>query len=183
MVFKLKLLPWLLLSTALAAPGVRAENCRLWLSQSRIDYGGIRREVFVERAAVTLGTRSLNLNVVCTAPTVMALRFNGVAADAQGFRFGHLGRFRLSLKHAQVDGRAVEGTAAHLSGEPVGGQLLPGQAWVAWAAGVAVVGRRMTALVDIDTDLPSAALDVRGETGLEGQGSFELVSPVVPPSQ
>ncbi|NVZ68263.1 hypothetical protein [Pseudomonas costantinii] len=183
MAVKLKSLPFVVLCTVLAAPDARAENCRLSVSQPRIDYGVIRREDPVERASLALGTRALHVNVLCTEPAAMALRFIGVSADGQGFRFGRQGRFRLSLKHAQMDGRAVEWAATHLPGEPASGQLLPGQTLVARAAGLPVVGRRLTAQVDIDTELPSAALEVRSETRLEGQGSFELVSLPVPPNQ
>ncbi|MFL1489959.1 DUF1120 domain-containing protein [Pseudomonas antarctica] len=183
MAAKLIGLPLALFCTVLAAPGAWAENCQLSVSQSRIDYGAIRRDAFVERASMVLGTRSLHVNVLCTEPAPMALRFIGVAADGQGFMFGRQGRFRLSLKHTQVDGRAVDWAATHLPGEPVSGQLLPGQTLVARAAGLPVVGLRLTARVDIDTELPADALEVRSETRLEGQGSFELVSSAAPPSQ
>ena len=172
-----------LLCALLAAPDVQAENCRLSLSQPRIDYGDVRRHARVENASMALGTRSLSINVICAEPAAMALRFVGVAADGQGFRFGRQGRFSLSLKHAQVDGRAVGWAAAHSSGEAGNGQLLPGQTLVARAAGLALVGRRLSVQVDIDTELPADALAVRGETHLEGLGSFELVSLAVPPSQ
>ena len=85
---------------------------------------------------------------------------------------------RLTLRHAQVDGRAVNWRMAHLPGETASGQLLPGQVLVAGSP-----GKRLTAQVDIDTDLPSDALQVRSETILEGLGRFELVSPAVPLSR
>lgn len=176
-------LPLMVLCTVLAVPQAWADNCRLSVSQPRIDYGVIRREEPVERASMVLGTRTLHLNVVCAEPAAMALRFIGVAADGQGFQFGRQGRFRLSLKHAQMDGHAVGWTAAHLPGEPASGQLLPGQTLMARVAGMPMVGRRLTAQVDIDAELPADALQVRNETRLEGQGSFELVSPAVQPSQ
>ena len=96
-----------LFCSLLMAQGVRAENCRLSVSQPRIDYGVIRREAFVESTTLALGTRTLHLNVACAQPSVMALRFIG-AADGQGFRFDRQGRMRMHLRHAQVDGRAVE---------------------------------------------------------------------------
>lgn len=159
----------------LAVPHARAENCHLSLSQSRIDYGAVRPEVVEASAPVVLATRTFNVTVLCVEPAAMALRFVAVAADGQGFRFGREGRFRLSLKHAQVDGRAVDWSDS--------GQLLPGHALIARAAGLPVAGRRLTTQVDIDTELPFEALAVRAQTHLEGQGSFELVSQAVPPSQ
>ena len=171
-----------LFCSLLMAQGVRAENCRLSVSQPRIDYGVIRREAFVESTTLALGIRTLHLNVACAQPSVMALRFIG-AADGQGFRFDRQGRMRMHLRHAQVDGHAVEWEVAHLPGETVSGQLLPGQVLVARAAGQTVLGRRLTAQVDVDIDLPSDALQVRSQTRLEGQGTFELVSPAVPLSR
>ena len=177
MVAKFNGIALVLLCTMLMAQGARAENCRLSISQSRIDYGVIHREALVERPSVALGTRTLHLNVLCTEPSAMALRFTG-AAEGQGFRFGRQGRLRLTLRHAQVDGRAVDWRLAHLSGETASGQLLPGQVLVAGSP-----GKRLTAQVDIDTDLPPDALQVRSETILEGVGRFELVSPPVPLSR
>ncbi|WP_057006415.1 hypothetical protein [Pseudomonas trivialis] len=172
-----------LLCTALAAPGAWAENCRVSLSRSSIDYGAIRREALAESHQRLLATRSLHLDVVCTEPASMGLRFIGVAADGQGFRFGRQGRYRLTLRQARLDGHAVGWMAAHLPGEPAGGQLMPGQTLMARVAGMPMIGRRLTAQVDIHADLPADALDVRSETRLEGEGSFELISSVAPLSR
>lgn len=176
-------LPLALSCMLLATLDAQAENCRLSLSQSHIDYGAIRRDAVVDNAAVVLATRTFNLTVLCVEPAAMALRFVAAPADGQGFRFGREGRFRLRLKHAQVDGRAVGWVSAQAPDESAKGQLLPGQALIARAAGAPVAGRRLTAQVDIDTELPFDALMVRGEARLEGQGSFELISQAVPPSQ
>lgn len=175
--------PLALFCTLLAPLDAMAENCHLSLGQPRIDYGQIRRDALVETTTVVLATRSLSVNVLCAEPAAMALRFVGAAADGQGFRFGREGHLRLSIKHAQVDGRTVGWSAAHVPGEADRGQLLPGQVLVARAAGMPVVGRRLTAQVDIDTQLPFDALSVRRETHLEARGIFELVSPAVQPSQ
>ncbi|WP_248731007.1 hypothetical protein [Pseudomonas sp. MWU13-2517] len=177
MAVKLKCTGFALFCAVWMVQGARAENCRLSLSQSRIDYGVVHREALLESPSVTLGTRTLHLNVLCAEPSAIALRFIG-AADGQGFRFGQQGRLRLSLKHARMDGRAVDWALAHLPGEAARGQLLPGQVLVAGA-----VGKRLTAQVDVDTDVPADAFQVRYQTVLESQGSFELVSPAVPLSR
>lgn len=176
-------LPLALLCMLLAALDAQAENCRLSLSQSRIDYGPIYRDAVVENAAVVLATRTFSMTVLCAEPAAMALRFVAAPADGQGFRFGREGRLRLRLKHAQVDGRAVGWSSAQAPDESASGQLLPGQALIARVSGVPVTGRRLNAQVDIDTELPFDALMVRTQAHLEGQGRFELVSPAVPPSQ
>ncbi|TFF07373.1 hypothetical protein EXW72_15030 [Pseudomonas sp. BCA14] len=174
---KLKCTGFALFCAVWMVQGARAENCRLSLSQSRIDYGVVHREALLESPSVTLGSRTLHLNVLCAEPSAIALRFIG-AADGRGFRFGQQGRLRLSLKHAQMDGRAVDWALAHLPGEAARGQLLPGQVLVARA-----VGKRLTAQVDVDTDVPADTFQVRYQTVLESQGSFELVSPAVPLSR
>ena len=176
MAAKLKGMGVVLCCALLLPQAVLAENCRLSVSQSRIDYGVIRPLALLQSPTVALDTRTLHLNVVCAEPATMALRFVG-AAEGQDFRFGQQGRLRLSLKHALVDGRAVEWVAA---GDAASGRLLPGQLLVARAAGMAVTGRRLTAQVDIDTDLPAAALQVRNQVELEGHGRFEVVSPAAP---
>ncbi|WP_251029351.1 hypothetical protein [Pseudomonas fluorescens] len=177
--------PVLLCFTVLLANEAQADTCRLSLSQPRVDYGVIHRTERIEGASgrQSLGKRTLHLNVVCTDPSVMALRFNGMPADGHGFQFGRQGRFTLSLKQTQVDGRDIEWAVAQLPSEPASGRLLPGQTLVARASGTRVTGRRLTAQVEIDVDLPSAALAVRNETLLEGLGGFELVSLAVPPSR
>ncbi len=167
-----------LLWVVLVATQAQAENCRMTLSEPRVDYGVIRpSQVSSGRATVTLDTpRTLYLSVLCTAPSAMALRFSGAAADAQGFRFGRQGRFTLSLRQAQVDGRPVAWQPDDVSS----GQLLPGRALYASAGGTPVTGRRLTAQVEIAVQLPADALSVRREMLLEGHGQFELVSPAVP---
>jgi len=112
----------------LMAQGVRAENCRLSVSQPRLDYGVIRREAVVQSTSVALGTRTLHLNVVCTQPSMIALRFIG-AADGQGFRFDRQGRMRLSLKHAQVDGRASSGGWRTCPVKPSAGRCCRARSW------------------------------------------------------
>ena len=163
---------YVLLFVVMLANEARADNCRVSLSQPRVDYGVIRH---AERGQpqIALGTRTFRLSVACEAPVSMALRFTGVPAGAQGFRFGRQGHFTLSLQSAQVDGKPVELMRPRLSDEPAPGRLLPGHTLVAQVAGVPVHGRRFTALVNVETFLPIALLAVRDETIFEGQGGFE----------
>lgn len=168
---------WLLLA-ALLGGQVHAEDCRMTLSEPRVDYGVIRAtQASSGSATVRLDTqRTLHLSVLCTNPSAMALRFSGVAADAQGYQFGRQGRFTLSLRQAQVDGSPV----SWQPDETASGRLLPGRTLFANAGGVAVTGRRLTAQVEIEVQLPADALAVRREMQLEGHGQFELVSPAAP---
>lgn len=170
-----------LLWVVLVASQAQADNCRMTLSEPRVDYGVIRpSQATSGRATVTLDTpRTLHLSVLCTNASTMALRFSGVAADAQGFQLGRQGRFTLNLRQAQVDGRPV----TWQPDEAANGQLLPGRALYASAGGAPVTGRRLTAQVEIAVQLPANALSVRREVLLEGHGQFELVSATVPSNQ
>lgn len=166
------LILYLLLFVVVLANEARANNCQVSLSQPRVDYGLVRQ---AERGdpQIALGKRTLRLSMACEVPVSMALRFTGVPANQQGFRFGRQGHFTLSLQFAQVDGKSVELVMPHLSEEPATGRLLPGHRLVAHVAGMPVHGRRFTALVNVETFLPAALLAVRDETTFEGQGGFE----------
>jgi hypothetical protein len=166
------LILYLLLFVMVLANEARADNCQVSLSQPRVDYGLVRQ---AERGhpQIALGKRTLRLSMACEVPVSMALRFTGVPAGLEGFRFGRQGHFTLSLQSAQVDGKSVELVMPHLSEEPATGRLLPGHRLVAHVAGMPVHGRRFTALVNVETYLPEALLAVRDETTFEGQGGFE----------
>lgn len=82
----------------------------------------------------------------------------------------------MNLRQAQVDGRPVSWQPDEASS----GQLLPGRVLSTSAGGAPVMGRRLTAQVEIAVQLPADALSVRREVLLEGRGQFELVSPAVP---
>lgn len=167
----------LLFMLAIAAQDASANDCRLSISQPRVDYGMLRRaELLDEQVSnqpIILGKRTLQLSVVCAEPGAVALRFTGVPAGAQGFRFGRQGSFTLALKHAQVDGRAVELNSLQSTDTSALGHLLPGQVLIAKAGGLPLTGTRFSAQVEIDTYLPPDAFSVRHETVFEGQGHFE----------
>ena len=167
-----------LLLVALSVNQARAQDCQMILSEPRVDYGEIRpSQASSGSVTARLDTqRTLHLSVLCANPTAMALRFNGVPADAQGFQFGRQGRFVLNLMQAQVDGIPV----TWQTDATAGGRLLPGRTVVASAAGVPMTGRRLTAQVEIEVHLPADALSMRRERRLEGRGQFELVSAAVP---
>jgi len=167
----------LLFMLSIAAPEASANDCRLSLSQPRVDHGVLRRaELLGEPLAsqpIILGRRTLQLSVVCAEPGAVALRFTGVPAGTQGYRFGRQGSFTLALKHAQVDGRAVELSTSQPTETATSGHLLPGHVLIAKAGGLPLTGTRFSAQVQIDTYLPPDAFSVRHETVFEGQGHFE----------
>ncbi|MDO7895691.1 hypothetical protein [Pseudomonas citrulli] len=166
------------LALLLASPA-KAEPCHVSLSQDRLDYGRLHQgELLVDQpgqAELTLGKRTLNLNVVCAEPTAIALRFDGPGAGAEAFGLGPQGRFTLSLKRPRLDGQAVELFQGRARSLEHSSRLLPGQTLVARQGGSAVQGRMFSAQVEVETYLPASAARVRDETVIDGRGRFELV--------
>lgn len=167
----------LLLLAGVVAGDAQAADCRLSLSQPRVDYGVVHRAELLGESSgwprFSLGKRILHLSIACVEPVPIGVRFTGAPGGAQGFRFGRQGSFTLNLEHAQVDGQAVDLFVSHRPGEPATGLLLPGFALVAYAAGAPVRGRRFTAMVSLETFLPAAGFATGDELVVEGQGSFE----------
>jgi len=157
-----------LLSGLLIAGEVHAAECRLAVSRPEGDLGAFAAQ------GVLLGKRTVHLNVVCPQDTLIALRFRGVPAVGQGFKFGEQGYFNLSLQQAVLDGRPAELAPLHNRADR-SGQLLQDQAMVVLAAGVPAVGRVFSAQVQVETYLFDTTTAVRDKTVLEGGGRFELV--------
>jgi len=163
-----------LLAGLLMIADVSASECHLSLSRPQIDYGPLRVDTQPGPHGVSIGRRTVRLSVVCPEAAVIALRFRGAPADAQGFSFGHHGRFDLSLRQALLDGQAVELVSMHNRTER-DGQLRPGGVLVPLRAGQPIAGRVFSAQVQVDTYLAGTHPAVRDKTLLEGGGRFEMV--------
>lgn len=148
--------------------------CHISLSQPLIDYGLLRYNEEPGAQGVSLGKRTLRLNVVCAEATVIALRFHGAPAEGQGYRWGRQGYFTLALDQPMLDGKPLE-LAQLYNHAQRGGTLQPGQPLVLLAGGMPAAGLRFSAHVRVESWLPSAATAVRDKTTLEGSGRFELV--------
>ncbi len=162
------------LLAGLLLAGEASAACRLSLSQPLVDYGLLRSDGQSASQAVSMGKRTVRLNVVCPGATVIALRFDGTPANAEGYRFGRQDYFNLTLQHPLLDGKPVELAQLYNHAER-GGALRPGQVLVVLAGGLPATGRTFSAQVQVDTWLSSAAIAVRDKTTLEGNGRFELV--------
>jgi hypothetical protein len=164
----------LLVVGLLVAVPASAANCRLSLSQPLIDYGQLRVNEGAATQGSSLGKRMVRLSVACSEASVIALRFNGAAADEQSYRFGGQGTFNLILEHPELDGKPVE-LAQLYSRADRSAQLHPGQSLVALASGVPAKGHTFSAQVRVESWLSRAVTAVRDKTTLEGSGRFELV--------
>lgn len=165
----------ILLVSFLLVQEASASACRVSLSQSLVDYGLMGGGGHPANQGISIGKRTVRLNVTCSGASVIAMRFQGAPADGQGYMFGRQGYFNLTLLHPTLDGKPVE-LAQWYNHSERSGALLPGQALVALAGGVPATGRNFSAQVQIESWLSSAAIAVRDRTTLEGSGRFELIT-------
>ena len=148
--------------------------CRVSLSQPLIDYGLLRDSDQPSARGVSLGKRTVRLNVICAEAAIVALRFQGAPADGQGYRLGRQGYFNLTLHQPMLDGKPVELAQLYNHAER-GGALQPGQPLVVLVGGAPAMGRTFSAQVQVESWLSGVATAVRDKTTLEGSGRFELV--------
>lgn len=163
-----------ILLVGLLLAGQAHASCRLSVNQPLVDHGLLRSDGQSANHAVSVGKRTVRLNVVCSQATVIALRFEGMPAEGQGFRFGQRGYFNLTLQHPLLDGKPVELARLYNHAER-DSTLRPGQSLVALVGGLPATGRTFSAQVQVETWLSSAAMAVRDKTTLEGNGRFEWV--------
>lgn len=162
------------LLVGLLLAGEAGAACRLSLSQPLIDYGLLKGSEQPGAQGISLGKRTVRLNVICAEATVIAMRFQGLPAELHGYRMGRQGYFNLTLHQPMLDGKPVE-LAQLYNHAQRGGTLQPGQSLVVLAGGVPARGLTFSAQVQVESWLSGAATAVRDKTTLEGSGRFELV--------
>lgn len=101
----------LCVSIADAAPletAPQPQDCQVMGSQSRIDFGTHNRANLAinTRGKLTLGQRSLRINVVCRFPQKMVLSIAG-ALDGQQFGWGNDAEVRIAVQDAELDNKPI----------------------------------------------------------------------------
>lgn len=160
-----------------------ANDCQVQISPATIDYGNLNPSLLRASASsplsTTLNTRAMQLNIVCTAPQVFILSFNGAASGVQAYKLSDKGEFDLTLSNAVVDGKpALLGEVSNVGEDPVesSGSLLlkPNKYFVPLVGQRQSAGKSLSVKVDVGARLFVAALKLRDATNFEGQGSFDL---------
>jgi type 1 fimbria pilin len=157
-------------------------DCTLALSTPTIDFGTLNRATLNQavRGAVSMGQRSLSIQINCDQPTDMTLFFRAAATGNKRFQLGSLGSYTLHLRDALLDGSTVE-----LGEVPAPGQTpsridtalswRPDQGMAPMRAGVAVPGRSFLAQLDIAAWTKEDALHAREDIVWQAPGAIEML--------
>ncbi|SEM32197.1 Protein of unknown function [Pseudomonas sp. ok272] len=94
---------------ALSPAPALADECRLSLSQTQLDFGLMNRAIHSTQARERLlGERRVSLTLNCPHPTDMSLFYRGLAAFGERLRFTDRGSYHVQVSDAVLDGKAVE---------------------------------------------------------------------------
>ncbi|MEB0044367.1 MULTISPECIES: DUF1120 domain-containing protein [unclassified Pseudomonas] len=86
-----------------------AQECRLNVNESRMDFGLMNRAILEPQASEqSLGERHLSLNLNCPEPADMSLAYKALAAGHEYFRFTDKGRYDIHVSEGVLDGQAVD---------------------------------------------------------------------------
>lgn len=174
----------LVLVTSFALTGTAlANDCRTQVSQPVVDYGNLNPSVLHASAksgkAAELGTRHLQLNIVCTEDEDMAITFRSIAAGPQAFRLDDKGEFDLTLTDASLDGEPVLlGLVTSLGDVPadsaISVRLGSGQYAVPVKNHAVEFGKVFSVKVEISSRLYVDGLKLRDVYVMDGRGRFEV---------
>ncbi|MBC3300736.1 DUF1120 domain-containing protein [Pseudomonas sp. SWRI18] len=176
--FNTVLLPLLLL---LSASAWGDDECRLNLSESRLDFGLMNRAVAMTPAPERLlGERRISLTLNCPQDQDLSLFYRAPGASAQRYRFTEQGTYRLHVSEAVVDGHAVELGLLAGSGQPPvasGAQLVwrPEHGVVPLRDGVTLRGRSLSLQIDASAWADEAAARVSDAVTWDSGGLFDAI--------
>ncbi|AZF03879.1 DUF1120 domain-containing protein [Pseudomonas sp. R5-89-07] len=164
---------------ALLASTAMAEDCRLTLSESRIDFGLISRMgALYSGPERLLGEGRLNVSLNCPDTRDMSLFYRAVTAGAQRLRFTERGSYGLQVQDAVLDGQAVElgvlngrGVAPTARGNALSWQA--GQAVAPLRDGVPAMGKSLALTLQVKAWAPHEATQVRDATTWETIGLID----------
>ena len=177
----------------MAAPGPPGPNtqpalpadtrCSLSAGAPVIDYGSQSRgqlQTAGNSQTLTLGKRTLMLNIGCPYSLNMRLALRGAQAQNGDLLHGDRGAVKILVLDAQVDGQTVLLTRTTPDGLLQGGaetglRLQPGDNFAATQNGHLVQGKSFTARIEIEPLLPESATRVSTRKTSESLLILELV--------
>lgn len=171
----------LLLVLLLSTSAWGDDECRLNLSESRLDFGLMNRTLAVTPAPERLlGERRVSLTLNCPQAQDLSLFYRAMAAGAQRYRFTERGTYRLHVGEAVLDGQAVELGLVAGSGQPpvASGSRLVWRAEhgiVPLRGGVPVSGRNLSLQIDASAWADEAAARVNDAVTWDSAGLFDAI--------
>ncbi len=179
--FALPILMSLLTGWSSAVLASQDDGCVVQISQPLIDYGRKTAAELLDSQArmgnVLFGKQTITVSALCESETVLALSFNGSAADENSYRFAPRGSFTLKVLSAQLDGKPVRLQSAGAAGNDSNEQRLrPGVSLVPQDGPRAAKGQRLTLQVEVETHIEVQAAKARSEDVWQGSGQFSVES-------
>lgn len=159
-----------------------ADECRLSVSQSVLDYGLMHRAIRTpEPQERTLGERRLSLNLNCPQPADMSVFYRAMAVTEERFKLADHGSYTVHISDAVLDGQSVDlGMISGVSQTPqaTASNLLwrPGQAIVPVRSGTAVQGQNLSAQLQLTAWAQVQASPLRDTVAWEATGLFDPIA-------
>lgn len=178
----LRFLLLLLGVVALSGQHAHAQDCKLSISQTELDFGQIRHPGATSKLdgqhLYTLGTRYVALNASCPANSKLMLILRGDSL-AKHFRFAAQGQLQVRLSNALLDGRAVDLAVVRAVGEAPGApasaiDVTPGDLIVPVSGGLAAEGSLLSLQIEVSPGVAMDEFSARDRKTLEGHFNFEV---------
>lgn len=172
----------LLIGIASVSGQALADDCKINLSQSQMDFGQVIPPS--SNAALNagnkhnLGNRVVSLNASCPQPSKLLLVLHGEQLGAD-FKFAKQGQTRVTLSNALLDGRSVDLAQVKSPGAVAGAyssvvNVVPGDMIIPVSGGVPATGSVLSLQVDIQPIVPVSELRTREAKTLEANLSFQV---------
>lgn len=170
-------LQYCLAALLLVTGWVHAEDeCRLDLSESRLDFGQMNRAIAPSQTAERLlGERRVSVTLNCPQSADMSLFYRALAAGTERLRFTEGGSYQVQVRDGVLDGRAVElGLLAGPGQEP--GQVSTQLNWradhgiVPMLNGLTATGRSFSVQLQVSAWAREDAVRVRDAVTWETSG-------------
>jgi hypothetical protein len=172
----------LLLGAASGSEQALADDCRINLSESQMDFGQIippNSNVALNAGNMhDLGNRVISLNATCPQPSKLLLVLRGEQFGAD-FKFAKQGQTRVALSNALLDGRTVDLAQIKSPGGAPGTYsssitAVPGDMIIPVSGGMPATGSVLSLQVEIQPVVPVAELRTREAKTLEANLSFQI---------
>lgn len=172
----------LLVGAVFASEQALADDCKINLSQSQMDFGQVippSSNVALNAGNLhDLGNRTISLNTNCSQPSKLLLVLRGEQLGAD-FKFAKQGQTRVTLSNALLDGHSVDLAQVKSPGAAPGAysssiNVVPGDMIIPVSGGLPATGSVLSLQVDIQPLVPVAELRTRDAKTLEANLSFQV---------